>query len=162
MYNSSAVVFFFFCHKTPRPIFMKLEVGLSDIWMFVAALNFWFHNIRLGCGENSLRDGRAMEHEQTSCQCMTNRCSRNEVWHFVIRDEGPKHFNWHSSMSRTVRTIAGIRCSMRCLPQILTVQLHQSRWLFISWHNPFHCFQCFRPDWERLYCLSNWRYLGFL
>lgn len=32
------------------------------------------------------------------------------------------HFNWHASVYSTVRTIAGVRCSMRFLPQIITAQ----------------------------------------
>lgn len=64
-----------------------------------------------------------MKHEQTSCRPTRKRTRQNEVWHFIIRDEGPEqqtmHFNRHASMSSTVNTIAGVRCSMRRLPQTI-------------------------------------------
>lgn len=71
-----------------------------------------------------------MKHEQPSCRPTRNRTRQNEVWHFIIRDEGLEkqtmHFNWHTSMSTNGNTIAGVRCSMRCLPQIITAPLNQS------------------------------------
>lgn len=65
-----------------------------------------------------------MKHEQACCQHTRKGSRQNEVWHFIIRDEGLEqqtmHFKWHMSMSCTVSTIAGVRCSMRCLPLIIT------------------------------------------
>lgn len=106
-------------------------------------------NIRLGYGGNSLRGGSAMKHEEPSCRPTRKRTRQNEVWHFIIRDEGLKqqtmHFNWHTSKSCTVSTISRVRCSMRCLPPIIiTAQLHQSGWSFILLYDQFHCFQYFR------------------
>lgn len=119
---------------TPRPVSVKLEVGLSDIWMFTAAFAFPIPvNIRLGYGGNSLRVGSAMKHEQPSCQPMRKWSRQDGVWHFIITDEGmeqqTKHFYWLTSMSLTLSTIGVVRCSMRWLSQIATTQLH-SRCLF--------------------------------
>lgn len=72
-----------------------------------------------------------MKHEQPSCRPTRKRTRQNEVWHFIIRDEWLEqqtmHFNWHMSMSSTVSTTAGVRGSMRRLPQIITAQLQQRR-----------------------------------
>lgn len=54
-----------------------------------------------------------MKHERACCQHRRKRTRQNEIWHFVIRDEGMElqtmHFNWHTSVSNAVRTIAGVR-----------------------------------------------------
>lgn len=134
-----------FCHNNSQACICQIGRGLVRHLNVYSSFEFPIPvNITLGYGGNGLRGGSAMKHEQPCCRPTRKRTRQNEVWHFIIRDEGlgqqTMHFNWHTSLSSTVSTIAGVRCSMRCLPQIITAQLHQSRWLLILLYDQFHSF----------------------
>lgn len=82
-----------------------------------------------------------MKHEGTGCQHTGKRSSQNEVWHFIIRVEGPEQqtmlYSRHASASPTVRTIAAGRCCARGLPLMVPMEVLRRRWSFVSWRDQF-------------------------
>lgn len=97
-----------FCPNNSQTSFCEIGSGLVRHLNVYSGFEFLIVvNIRVGYGGNSLRGGSAMKHERACCQHTRKRIRQNEVWHFIIRDEGLEqqtmHFKWHTSMSCTVK-----------------------------------------------------------
>lgn len=107
---------------------------------------------RWGDGVNSLREEMATKHEHACCQRGREEARLNEIWHFVMRDEGLLLQTMHSNL----HTLCAQCCeynSRREMKHKMPATNNknagpQSLWLFTSWHKQFQCIHHIRRVWE--------------